>query len=144
MARTLTQHAVPTTFGLKVATWLTAVLDAYDDLSGLTLPVQVGGAAGTMAAAVELGLDPAVARARVADDLGLTDAPAWHTVRSSVTRAGDALVRCTDAWGRIANDVLTLSRPEIGEVVRGLSAASRPRCPTRPTRCCRCWCGGPR
>ena len=75
VARTLTQHAVPTTFGLKVATWLTAVLDAYDDLSGLTLPVQVGGAAGTMAAAVELGLDPAVARARVADDLGLTDAP---------------------------------------------------------------------
>ena len=75
VARTLTQHAVPTTFGLKVATWLTAVLDAHDDLSGLTLPVQVGGAAGTMAAAVELGLDPAVARARVADDLGLTEAP---------------------------------------------------------------------
>jgi len=124
VARTLTQHAVPTTFGLKAATWLTAVLDAYDDLTALTFPVQIGGAAGTMAAAVELGLDPAAARARVADDLGLADGPAWHTVRSSVTRAGDALVRCTDAWGRIANDVLTLSRPEIGEVSEGVGGES--------------------
>ena len=34
-------------------------------------------------------------------------------------RGGDALVGCTDAWGRIANDVATLSRPEIGELCRG-------------------------
>ena len=47
VARTLTQHAVPTTFGLKAAGWLTAVLDAYDGASALVLPVQVGGAAGT-------------------------------------------------------------------------------------------------
>jgi 3-carboxy-cis,cis-muconate cycloisomerase len=33
-----------------------------------------------------------------------------------VTRIGDALVRCTDAFGHIAGDVLTLSRPEIGEL----------------------------
>ena len=33
-ARTLTQHAVPTTFGLKAAGWLTGVLDAYDDVGG--------------------------------------------------------------------------------------------------------------
>jgi 3-carboxy-cis,cis-muconate cycloisomerase len=124
VARTLTQHAVPTIFGLKVATWLTAVLDAYDDLSGLTFSVQIGGAAGTMAAAVELGLDPDAARARVAGDLGLADVPAWHTVRSTVTRAGDALVRCTDAWGRIANDALTLSRPEIGELSEGVGGPS--------------------
>jgi 3-carboxy-cis,cis-muconate cycloisomerase len=103
---------------------LAAVLDAYDDLSGLTFPVQIGGAAGTMAAAVELGLDPDAARARVAGDLGLADVPAWHTVRSTVTRAGDALVRCTDAWGRIANDVLTLSRPEIGELSEGVGGPS--------------------
>ena len=43
VARTLTQHAVPTTFGLKAAGWLTGVLDAYDAASALVLPVQVGG-----------------------------------------------------------------------------------------------------
>ncbi len=51
--------------------------------------------------------------------LGLTPSTPWHTTRRTVTRLGDALVGCTDAWGRIANDVLTLSRPEIGELVRG-------------------------
>jgi 3-carboxy-cis,cis-muconate cycloisomerase len=50
--RTLTQHAVPTTFGFKVAGWRSLVLDAYDRLSAVraALPVQLGGAAGTLAA----------------------------------------------------------------------------------------------
>ena len=50
--RTLTQHAVPTTFGLKVAGWRSLVLDARDRLSAVraALPVQLGGAAGTLAA----------------------------------------------------------------------------------------------
>ncbi|OMC39550.1 3-carboxy-cis,cis-muconate cycloisomerase [Mycolicibacterium fortuitum] len=125
-ARTLTQHAVPTTFGMKAATWLRAILDAADALPALNLPAQIGGAAGTMAAATELARlrgvpgDPATVAtdlaAGTADTLGLTAVPAWHTNRSPITRAGDALVACTDAWGRIAADVLTLSRPEIGEL----------------------------
>lgn len=118
-ARTLTQHAVPTTFGLKVAQWLTAVLDAYDDVVALRFPVQIGGTAGTRAALIELGLEPEQVIAYVAQRLGLERSAPWHTVRTTVTRYGDALVRCTDAWGRIANDVLTLSRPEIGEVSEG-------------------------
>src|SRR5688500_12544911 len=52
VARTLTQHAVPTTFGLKVSGWLTGVLDADENLASLSFPVQLGGAAGTLAAVV--------------------------------------------------------------------------------------------
>ncbi|MFC9424248.1 lyase family protein [Streptomyces sp. NPDC056987] len=50
--RTLTQHAVPTTFGLKAAGWRSLVLDARDRLRSVraTLPAQLGGAAGTLAA----------------------------------------------------------------------------------------------
>jgi 3-carboxy-cis,cis-muconate cycloisomerase len=48
--------------------------------------------------------------------LGLAPAPPWHTSRAPITRIGDALVGCTDAWGRLATDVITLSRPEIAEV----------------------------
>jgi 3-carboxy-cis,cis-muconate cycloisomerase len=33
-----------------------------------------------------------------------------------VTAVADTLVRCTDAWGRIASDVVILARPEIGEL----------------------------
>ena len=112
VARTLTQHAVPTTFGLRVAAWLTAVLDAADDLGRLEFPRQLGGAAGTRAALVELGIEPP------------SDAPPWHTTRAPVTRIGDALVGCTDACARIANDVLTMSRPEIGELSEGSAGGS--------------------
>jgi len=130
-ARTLTQYAVPTTFGLKAAQWLTGVLDAYDDLTALVFPVQVGGAAGTMAAAVELAgtsADPIQLVTDLTVDLatrlGLTASTPWHTTRSTITRLGDTAVRCTDAWGRLANDVLTLSRPEIGELSEGEGGGS--------------------
>lgn len=116
VARTLTQHAVPTTFGLKAAQWLAGVLDAYDELAGLVFPVQIGGAAGTHAAIVELGGRPQEIVVEIAQRLDLAPAAPWHTRRTAVTRLGDALVRCTDAWGRIAEDVLTLSRPEIAEL----------------------------
>ena len=55
LTRTLTQPALPGTAGMKFAGWLTAVLDAADTLNALPLlPVQCGGATGTMAAATEL------------------------------------------------------------------------------------------
>ncbi len=119
-ARTLTQHAVPLTFGLRAAHWLTGVLDADDDLARVGLPAQLGGAAGTLAATTVLTHDDPAAALRLADDvatrLGLEPAPPWHTTRAPITRLGDALVTCTDALGHIANDVLTLGRPETGEV----------------------------
>lgn len=130
-ARTLLQQALPTTFGLKAAGWLTGVLDAYDDVAALVLPVQVGGAAGTMAASVELAgghPDPVDVAHQVsvelAERLGLTASTPWHTSRASVTRLGDAGTRCTDAWGRIAGDVLALARPEVGELSEGAGGGS--------------------
>ncbi|MBB6627757.1 3-carboxy-cis,cis-muconate cycloisomerase [Nocardioides sp. KIGAM211] len=131
VARTLTQHAVPTTFGLKAAQWLTGVLDAYDDVAALVLPVQVGGAAGTMAATVELAgaqrnpVETAtMLTLELATRLGLTASTPWHTSRATVTRLGDAATTCTDAWARIANDVLLLGRPEIGELAEGTGGGS--------------------
>jgi len=124
VARTLTQHAVPSTFGLKAAAWLDSCLDVEEELDALEFPVQLGGAAGTMAAAVELGLDPDDATARLAAVLHLAPARPWHTSRAPVTRIGDTAVRATDAWGRIANDVLTLSRTEVGELSEGAVGGS--------------------
>ncbi|MCD0448919.1 3-carboxy-cis,cis-muconate cycloisomerase [Actinocorallia sp. API 0066] len=59
--RTLTQHAVPTTFGLKAAGWRHLVLDARDRLAAVrrTLPAQLGGAAGTLAAFTAFTPEPA-------------------------------------------------------------------------------------
>lgn len=126
VARTLTQHAAPTTFGAKVAGWLNGVVDAFEGLSALMVPVQIGGAAGTLAATTELAAlvaaaaDPggvAIALIRsVASALGLHARLPWHTTRTPVTAAGGAFVGCTDCWGRIASDVVFLARPEIGEL----------------------------
>lgn len=128
LARTLTQPALPTTVGVKIAHWLTGVLDGADALAALpTLPVQAGGAAGTLAAATELAGSPADAIAlsgSLAQMLGLADSPPWQTTRSVVTRAGDALVTCCDAWAHIAADVTTSSRSEIGELAEGRGGGS--------------------
>ena len=125
VARTLTQHAAPTTFGAKAAVWLNGVVDAYQRLSALVMPVQIGGAVGTWAATTELATlagadDPAGVAENVvrsaATKLGLEARLPWHTTRTPVTDAADAFVNCTDCWGRIASDVVTLARPEIAEL----------------------------
>jgi 3-carboxy-cis,cis-muconate cycloisomerase len=114
--RTLTQHAVPITFGLKAAGWLTGLLDARDQLdAAAVLPARLGGAAGSLAAPVLLAGSPRAAWELVASTaatLGL----GVPTGRLPFARLGDAFVACTDAWGHIANDVLLGSRPEIGEL----------------------------
>ncbi|MFC8824860.1 lyase family protein [Streptomyces sp. NPDC057137] len=247
--RTLTQHAVPTTFGLKAAGWLSSVRDARTRLAAVRLPVQLGGAAGTLAAFArsddavagtpgststaascepvydltgaldttldtppeplpdyppatgtdprldpepELGADPApdepvydltgatpsrsveaavpegpeseVPRASEGDG---TEAPGagqaapgtdngvrllaayaaqlrlaeptlpWHTLRTPVADLGSALAFTAGALGKVAADVLVLSRTEIGEVAEarggGSSAMPHKRNPVRAT-----------
>ena len=128
-ARTLTQHGVPTTMGLRVANWRRGVRRAAErlDAARAALPVQLGGAGGTLASFVELfGPEGAAALpAAYADALGLAapDAP-WHTSRWPVTELGDALVQTVDALGKIATDVATLSRTEIGELAEGSGGGS--------------------
>ncbi|TCK25096.1 3-carboxy-cis,cis-muconate cycloisomerase [Pseudonocardia endophytica] len=115
-ARTLGQQALPTTFGAVAASWcagldraaarLTDVLDA--------LPVQYGGAAGTLAAAHPHG--PAVADA-LAARLGLAsqDVP-WHTERTRIGELAGALGVAAGACAKPAADVVLLSATEVGEV----------------------------
>jgi len=58
VARTLTQHAVPTTLGLRASRWLRAVRRAAErlDVAVAQLPAQLGGAGGTLASFRELAL----------------------------------------------------------------------------------------
>lgn len=124
--RTLTQPATPIPFAAKAAGWLASLLDADEELAGLDFPVQVGGAAGTLSGLVALaGTERARAcRAALPHALGLSPSLPWHTRRTPVTRIGDAATTATGAWGRIANDVLALGRPEIGELVDGSAGGS--------------------
>ena len=128
-ARTLTQHAVPTTVGLRAAGWLRGVSRAKERVEDVQhrLPAQLGGAAGTLASFAEIaGPDAASALpATFARELGLAapDAP-WHTARWPITELGDALVQAVDAAGKIATDVATLSRTEVAELAEGAGGGS--------------------
>ncbi|MBB3051627.1 3-carboxy-cis,cis-muconate cycloisomerase [Prauserella isguenensis] len=122
--RTLTQYAVPVTFGLTAAQWLAGVLDAGGAVRDRRdrLPVQCGGAAGTLSLVAELGPDPVSTGRTFAAELGLRwPGLPWHTRRRPITDIGDALVGVCDALGVVATDVGVLGRPEIGEVHEGSS-----------------------
>lgn len=126
--RTLTQHAVPTTFGVKAAGWRSLVLDARDRVIGVRsgLPVQLGGAAGTLAAFTAYGSrNTADLTAAFARELGL-GAPLlpWHTLRTPVADLAGCLAFTAGALGKIATDVLVLGRTEIAEVTEGSGGGS--------------------
>lgn len=120
VARTLGQPALPTTFGLTAADWLNALDDVRDELAGTraSLPVQCGGAAGTLAAIETLAPGRSLEAADLlAEELGLASrGRPWHTDRGPVTRLGDVIVRTADTMGRIAADIVLSSRLEIGEL----------------------------
>ena len=101
VARTLLQQALPTTFGLKAATWLVGVLEAQTLTVDARdrLAVQLGGAAGTLAALGEHG--PEVVR-RMADDLALEEpvAALAHLARAR----GGARIGPGDAGGLARQD----------------------------------------
>ncbi|MFF9909394.1 3-carboxy-cis,cis-muconate cycloisomerase [Streptomyces sp. NPDC013457] len=129
--RTLTQHAVPTTFGLKAAGWRALVLDARDRIRTVrdALPAQLGGAAGTLAAfdVYGEGLPGGAERlvAAYARETGLAEpALPWHTLRTPVADLAGALAFTAGALGKCAADVLTLSRTEIAEVAEGAGGGS--------------------
>lgn len=85
--RTHLQHALPITFGYKVAVFLSSFDRHYERLQQLkprTLMVQFGGAAGTLASLGDGNLGLRV-RAHMARDLGLTNPPiSWHVARDGV------------------------------------------------------------
>ena len=117
VARTLGQHALPTTFGLRAAGWLDALLDARQDLAAIPFAAQLGGAAGTMAA---LGTEGPRVLALVATGLDLEEPVVpWHTARRRVARLGATLAVTAGTLEKIAADVIALAATDVGEVAEG-------------------------
>jgi 3-carboxy-cis,cis-muconate cycloisomerase len=131
-ARTLTQQAVPTTFGLKAAGWRSQLVTARQRAADLSdhLPAQLGGAAGTMGAFVASSpipnQDTALALLTAfAAETGLTEPLLpWHALRAPIADLAFVLAVTSGALGKIAADVLLLSRTEIAEVSEGATGGS--------------------
>ena len=117
LARTRTQPAVPTSFGLRVLAWARPLSRERARLAALrseVLCVQFGGAAGNLS--VLGGRGPEVADA-LAQELGLTPSvPAWHGERDGLLALTDALARITGALGKLGQDVAHGCQAEVGEL----------------------------
>ena len=117
IARSLLQQALPSTFGLRCAGWLTALDEAIAALERVRrgrLAVQFGGAAGTLAALGDAG--PRVLAA-LADRLELGEPVLpWHTDRTRIAELAGALGAASGALGKIALDVQLHAQTEVGEL----------------------------
>jgi len=124
IGRTLLQQAVPVTFGLVAAGWLTGLDEARANLDRVRdgrLAVQYGGAAGTLSS---LGDDGPRVAALLAEELGLRlPVLPWHTDRLRIVEVAAACASAAAVLGKIARDVTLLAQPEVGEVSEGSGAS---------------------
>lgn len=110
MGHTRMQAAIPITVHDRIEAWRGPLLRHSQRLDALkqNFPViQFGGAAGTLDKLGDKG--PAV-RKRMADILGLHDAPQWQNQRDIVTQFADFLSQISGFLGKIGQDLSLLAQ----------------------------------
>jgi 3-carboxy-cis,cis-muconate cycloisomerase len=115
--RTWMQHALPTTFGFKVAGWLDALnrhRSRFANIQRRTRVLQFGGGVGTLAALEGKGLDVAQALARELH-LELPDIP-WHSHRDRIAEVATTFGLLAGTLGKIARDISLHAQTEIAEL----------------------------
>lgn len=120
--RTHDQHAVPITFGLKVAVWLEELGRLQERLVQCRPRVLVGelaGAAGTLAS---LGADAQDVRAAFCRHLGVA-APAtpWHVARDGFGEVLGLLGLLAATMEKIALEIVDLQSTEVAEAAEGFT-----------------------
>jgi 3-carboxy-cis,cis-muconate cycloisomerase len=116
VGRTWLQHALPVTLGLKAAGWLDAIerhRARLGEVAGRALVLQFGGAAGTLAALGDRGLEVAEA---LAGELSLALPPLpWHAHRDRVAEVATTLGLLVGSLGKIARDLSLLMQTDVAE-----------------------------
>ncbi|GGC71603.1 3-carboxy-cis,cis-muconate cycloisomerase [Undibacterium terreum] len=117
VGRTWMQHALPVSFGMKVASWLDGMLRHQQRLREVRkqiLVVQCGGAAGTLASLADKAGGVAAALAEELD-LGLPDMP-WHVQRDRIAEVATVMGLLVGSLGKMARDISLLSQTDVAEV----------------------------
>src|SRR5262249_35777662 len=115
--RTHYRHAVPITFGFKVAVWIEEMLEAVDRLAEArkrAFVVMAGGAVGCLSAIGRIGPD---FQSRVAQrlDMGEMAIPS-RAIRTHMCEYVNALSLMASVCHRIAEEVYQASSEEYGEL----------------------------
>ena len=109
MGRTRMQPAIPITVADRLDAWrqpLERVAERLQIFALEGLAVQFGGAAGTLE---KLGGKAAAVRAALADELGLVDAPQWHSQRDRIGELAGLLAAITGSLGKIGQDIVLMA-----------------------------------
>lgn len=118
-ARTLLQQAMPTTFGLKMVSFLDALM-RHDtrlvQMKARFFALQLGGAAGTLAG---YGTKANELTARLAMKLNLAPALPFHAHRDRILEAAHMLSSLALSCGKMASDIILMMQTEVGEVFEG-------------------------
>jgi 3-carboxy-cis,cis-muconate cycloisomerase len=138
LGRTLLQAAMPITFGLKAANWLTAIDDSRSAIAheaALALRLQCGGPAGTLDALGDHAM-PFLDALGAALNLAVPALP-WQTSRAPLVRLAAAIAAGVGVAGKIGTDIALLMQSEIAEAAEpaapgrgGSSAMAHKRNPT--------------
>ncbi len=127
VGRTLGQQASLTTFGVRAAHWLGSICRStirLEESRTRLNKIQMGGAVGIGNSFLSSNV-----RHRVAENLGLENAPAWHTQRDNLVALATELGILSGSLGKIAIDIIGLSQSEVMELAeppglgRGVSSA---------------------
>jgi 3-carboxy-cis,cis-muconate cycloisomerase len=115
--RTHVVHAIPITFGYKVAVWadeLSRDIERLEQMAPRVFVGEMAGAVGTLASQPEHGLET---QKRMMEILGLgVPTIAWHVARDNQAEFVSVLALCAGTIGRIAHEIFTLQRTEILEL----------------------------
>src|SRR6184192_2049206 len=115
--RTHGQHAVPATFGFKVAVWIDELGRHVERLSGCegrVFVAMLGGGAGTLASLGELGL---ATQEKMAARLGMRPMPVpTRTIGDHLAEYVTLLGLLAASAGKIGREIYTLMKQEFGEL----------------------------
>ena len=107
MGRTRMQAAIPIKVGDRLRAWSEPLGVHRVRLADLLLPVQFGGAAGTLD---KLGDKGAAVRATLAGELGLADLPQWHSQRAIIAEIGHVLSLVSGGLGKMGQDIALMAQ----------------------------------
>lgn len=115
--RTNQQHALPLTFGFKVAVWSSSLRRQRERLAQVMTRADMGQLAGAVGTLASFGDQGHETRRRVLARLDLAEPDiAWHAMRDIPLEAVLFVTQLAATFGKIGRDLLMLSSTEVGEV----------------------------
>ena len=126
MGRTLGQHALPITFGMKVGVWIAENRRNMERLKDCMKRLNSGilkGAVGSYAGLGDKGFE---VEALLMKELGLAapDPADWHGVKDNFAEFGNVLSLIGMTFGKIGQEIFLLQSTDLGEVEERLPSTA--------------------